>query len=151
MTVLWVDEDCVSFPSLRRKIDRDVGAVHCAYSIVEAIDWLEDNQDSVSCLLLDAIMLLGLAGGEAVKPETAKWLGEHAPASWPYHGSLVLKRFEELACRTVVLSIADEATLRNEGFGLAKHIFWKGNLGSGVDELIEKMNEATKGGEESSA
>lgn len=151
MTVLWIDEDYGDFPSLRRKIERGVGPVSCVYSIAEAIDWLKDNHARVSCLLLDAIVLLGLAGSEGVAPDTAKWLRDNAPDLWPYYGSLILKKFKELACRTIVLSIVHEDTLRREGFGVAKEIFWKGDLGQGADDLVERMNAVAEGWRESLA
>ena len=104
--LLWVDEAADELPVVEW-IARKAGFhVSVAYTLVEAVDWVE-KRGIPDCLILDAIVPLGQPR------QTIEWLhGEPDEASeGRYRGLMLLERFPELTKATILLSIARQDQL----------------------------------------
>ena len=109
--VLWIDEDLDAFPAVERMITEVGGVVEPAYSIVDALKWLDDHSvDAVDCLLLDAMVRLG---------DPSLWAEEEDEYA-RYTGRIILDRFKKLTDKCLVLSIVPAKTLREAFPMLAK-------------------------------
>lgn len=116
MSILWVDNDMPSFQKVYDRLCDELNIEGAqAYSVAEALAFLEEHKQTMTALILDALLPLG---GEPYPPHSNEETAIAAADALfeMCTGRLVLQRHKELARKTAIVSIIRRERLVNLSF-----------------------------------